>query len=85
MPTYKEQQILDKVCKVTRQKQVKYYDFIPFSFFNMIKLFSIVTPPPHFSTCSAVPGYTDNQSVSRIVEVRSMKEDLQCFLSNAYF
>ena len=30
MPTYKEQQILDKVCKVTRQKQIKYYDFIPF-------------------------------------------------------
>ena len=30
MPTYKEQQILDKVCKVTRQKQIKCYDFIPF-------------------------------------------------------
>ena len=44
MPTYKEQQILDKVCKVTRQKQIKYYDFIPFFDFQYEKLFPIVSP-----------------------------------------
>ena len=45
MPTYKEQQILDKVCKVTQQKQIKYYDFIPFFDFQYEKLFPIVSPP----------------------------------------
>lgn len=46
MPTYKEQQILDKVCKVTRQKQIKYYDFIPFFDFQYEKI--IVVSPPTF-------------------------------------
>ena len=35
MPTYKEQEILEKECKVTRQKQIKYYDFIPFFRFSI--------------------------------------------------
>ena len=53
MPTYKEQQILDKVCKVTRQKQIKYYDFIPFFDFQYEKnIFNC--QPFHFSPCSAV-------------------------------
>ena len=55
MPTYKEQQILDKVCKVTRQKQIKYYDFIPFFDFQYEKnIFNC--QPSHFSPCSAVPA-----------------------------
>ena len=45
MPTYKEQQILDKVCKVTRQKQIKYYDFIPFSDFQYEKFFQLSALP----------------------------------------
>ena len=56
MPTYKEQQILDKVCKVTRQKQIKYYDFIPFFDFQYEKII-FNCQPSHFSTCSAVPAY----------------------------
>ena len=54
MPTYKEQQILDKVCKVTRQKQIKYYDFIPFFDFQYEKLI-FNCQPSHFSPCSAAP------------------------------
>ena len=54
MPTYKEQQILDKVCKVTRQKQIKYYDFIPFFDFQYEKII-FNCQPCHFSPCSAVP------------------------------
>ena len=54
MPTYKEQQILDKVCKVTRQKQIKYYDFIPFFDFQYEKII-FNCQPSHFSPCSAVP------------------------------
>ena len=54
MPTYKEQQILDKVCKVTRQKQIKYYDFIPFFDFQSEKII-FNCQPSHFSPCSAVP------------------------------
>ena len=54
MPTYKEQQMLDKVCKVTRQKQIKYYDFIPFFDFQYEKnIFNC--QPSHFSPCCAVP------------------------------
>ena len=54
MPTYKEQKILDKVCKVTRQKQIKFYDFIPFFDFQYEKnIFNC--QPSHFSPCSAVP------------------------------
>ena len=49
MPTYKEQKILDKVCKVTRQKQIKYYDFIPFFDFQYEK--------NHFQL-SALPLFT---------------------------
>ena len=45
MPTYKEQQILDKVCKVTRQKQIKYYDFIPFFDFQYEKFFQLSALP----------------------------------------
>ena len=55
MPTYKEQQILDKVCKVTRQKQIKCYDFIPFFDFQYEKII-FNCQPSHFSPCSAVPG-----------------------------
>ena len=55
MPTYKEQQILDKVCKVTRQKQIKYYDFIPFFDFQYEKII-FNCQPSHFSPCSAVPA-----------------------------
>ena len=54
MPTYKEQQILDKICKVTRHKQIKYYDFIPFFDFQYEKNISNCQPS-HFSPCSAVP------------------------------
>ena len=54
MPTYKEQQILDKVCKVTRQKQIRYYDFIPFFDFQYEKII-FNCQPSHFSPCSAVP------------------------------
>ena len=54
MPTYKEQQILDKVCKVTRQKQIKYYDFIPFFDFQYEKII-FNCQLSHFSPCSAVP------------------------------
>ena len=54
MPTYKEQQILDKVCKLTRQKQINYYDFIPFFDFQYEKLI-FNCQPSHFSPCSAVP------------------------------
>ena len=54
MPTYKEQQILDKVCKVTRQKQIKYYDFIPFFDFQYEKII-FNCQPSHFSPRSAVP------------------------------
>ena len=49
MPTYEEQQILDKACKVTRQKQTKYYDFIPFFDFQYEK--------NHFQL-SALPLFT---------------------------
>ena len=45
MPTYKEQQILDKVYKVTRQKQIKYYDFIPFFDFQYEKFFQLSALP----------------------------------------
>ena len=55
MPTYKEQQTLDKVCKVTRQKQIKYHDFIPFFDFQYEKII-FNCQPSHFSPCSAVPG-----------------------------
>ena len=55
MPTYKEQQVLEKVCKVTRQKQIKYYDFIPFFDFQYEKII-FNCQPSHFSPCSAVPG-----------------------------
>ena len=55
MPTYKEQQILDKVCKVTQQKQIKYYDFILFFDFQYEKII-FNCQPSHFSPCSAVPG-----------------------------
>ena len=52
MPTYRELQILDKVCEVTRQKQIKYYDFIPFFDFQYEKnIFNC--QPSHFSPCSA--------------------------------
>ena len=54
MPTYKEKQILDKVCKVTRQKQIKYYDFIPFFDFQYEKII-FNCQPSHISPCSAVP------------------------------
>ena len=59
MPTYKEQQILDKVCKVTRQKQIKYYDFIPFFDFQYEKII-FNCQPSHFSPCSAVPEMDSN-------------------------
>ena len=55
MPTYKEQQVLEKVCKVTRQKQIKYYDFIPFFDFQYEKII-FNCQPSHFSPCSAVPA-----------------------------
>ena len=45
MPIYKEQQILDKVCKVTRQKQIKYYDFIPFFQLSALPLFTLLRGP----------------------------------------
>lgn len=32
-----------------------------------------------------IKWYTDNQSVSRIVELGSMKEDLQCFAFHMHF
>ena len=54
MPTYKEPQILDKVCKDTRQKQIKYYDFIPFFDFQYEKN-TFNCQPSHISPCSAVP------------------------------
>ena len=54
MPTYKEQQILDKVCKVALQKQFRYYDFIPFFDFQYKKII-FNCQPSHFSPCSVVP------------------------------
>ena len=57
MPTYKEQEILDKVCKVTPQKQIKYYDFIPFFDFQYEKII-FNCQPSHFSPRSAVHGFT---------------------------
>ena len=54
MPTYKEQQILDKVYEVTRQEQIKYYDFIPFFDFQYEQII-FKCQPSHFSPCSAVP------------------------------
>ena len=55
MLTYKEQQILDKVHKVVRQKQIKYYDFIPFFNFQYEKII-FNCQPFHFSSCSVVPA-----------------------------
>ena len=49
MLTYKEQQILDKVCKVTRQKQIKYYDFIPFFDFQYEKNYFQLSALPLFT------------------------------------
>ena len=46
---------MDKVCKVTRQKQIKYYDFIPFFDFQYEKII-FNCQPSHFSPCSAVPA-----------------------------
>ena len=66
MPTYKEQQILDKVCKVTRQKQIKYYDFIPFFDFQYEKII-FNCQPSHFSRCSVVPENQENSSSTVIV------------------
>ena len=63
MPTYKEQQILDKVCKVTRQKQIKCYDFIPFFDFQYEKII-FNCQPSHFSPCSAVPGQPNSVRLS---------------------
>ena len=54
MPTYKEPQILDKVCKDTRQKQIKYYDFILFFDFQYEKN-TFNCQPSHISPCYAVP------------------------------
>ena len=51
---YKEQQILDKICKVTRQKQISYFDFVPFFDFQYEKII-FNCQPSHFSPCSAVP------------------------------
>ena len=45
---------MDKVCKVTRQKQIKYYDFIPFFDFQYEKII-FNCQPSHFSPRSAVP------------------------------
>ena len=61
MPTHKEQQILDKVCKVTQQKQIRYYDFIPFFDFQYEKLFPIVSP----STFHLAPRSLSSQPLFR--------------------
>ena len=54
MPTYKEQQILDKVCKVTPQKQIKilwFYSFFRFSIWknhfqlSALPLFTLLRGP----------------------------------------
>ena len=75
MPTYKEQQILDKVCKLTRQKQINYYDFIPFFDFQYEKLI-FNCQPSHFSPCSAAPvvGVTKTQT-SKTQRSISFKRD----------
>ena len=50
MPTYKEPQILDKVCKDTRQKQIKYYDYFYFFFrFSIWKKYFQLSALPHFT------------------------------------
>ena len=51
---YKEQQILDKICKVTRPKQISYFDFVPFFDFQYEKII-FNCQPSHFLPCSAVP------------------------------
>ena len=45
MSTYKEQQILDKVCKSRDRNKSNTMILCLFSIFNMNKLFSIVSPP----------------------------------------
>ena len=45
MPTYKEQQILDKVCKLSHATAKSNRILFLFPIFNMKKLFSIVSPP----------------------------------------
>ena len=54
---YKEQQILDKICKVTQQKQISYFDFVPFFDFQYEKII-FNCQPSHFSPCSAVPAHS---------------------------
>ena len=68
MPTYKEQQILDKVCKVTRQKQIKYYDFIPFCDFQNEKII-FNCQPSHFSPCPTVPEVPTERPLQGKIEI----------------
>ena len=88
MPTYKEQQILDKVCKVTRQKQIKYYDFIPFFDFQYEKII-FNCQLSHFSPCSAVPEYTVtliffSESADNVQSVTSQMKPLLKILLSGY-
>ena len=75
MPTYKEQNILDKVCKVTRQKQIKFYNFIPFFDFQLsaLPLFTLLRGP-----CRISPEYDFPQaSQARVASMYEEELDLQ--------
>ena len=75
MPTYKEQQILDKVCKVMRQKQIKYYDFIPLFDFQYEKIiFNCSHPTSHLAPQSL--GYPD-WAIKRVKEQMNRKKAIR--------
>ena len=68
MPAYKEQQILDKVCKVTNTKSNTMILFL-FSIFNMKKLFSIVSPPTFHLVPRSLRHVTIEQNIHNGTEV----------------
>ena len=93
MPTYKEPQILDKVCKVARQKQIKYYDFIPFFDFQYEKkyfqlsalpLFSLLRGPCfHFPFSLSKSSMNLNLAVSWLINLKKNLEFDSIFVSNS--
>ena len=81
MPTYKEQQILDNVCKVMRQKQIKYYDFIPFFDFQYEKNYFQLSALPLFTLLggpwSLLTRHVTN--VVRVIKAKDLKGNEICF------
>ena len=75
MPTYKEQQILDKVCKVMRQKQIKYYDFIPLLDFQYEKIIFNCNPPTSHLAPQSL-GYPD-WAIKRVKEQMNRKKAIR--------